>query len=446
MQMEFGLYQEQTQKLLMTTQMKQAIDILQYSAAELDEYVEEMADANPCMDFVPTASPTDVWAKDSRTSGSDRGTYSASNTIRPLEQTIQDRETLASYLEAQVGVMSISKVLQERIYYLIGCVDERGYLQDTEDALCSILRCTSVELEDAVRLLQSCEPLGIGARNLQECLLLQISRLDFEYQDTVRALILHHLNDIAHGRFTVIAKALHLPVQEAQAAVFALKSLTPKPGLSFAVVDEQYVIPDIIVEHLGDDYVVLSNERATPRVTINHTYQKLLNTSDSDAKDYVTKKLQSAQWMIRCIEQRRVTLTRVAEAIVAHQQGFFHYGAGHMRPLTLHQIAQELELHESTISRATRGKYMQTPKGMYEMKYFFTTVLGNNSGSGGVSSESAKHAIRNCIQVEDESQPLSDDAIVKLLDVQGIQLSRRTVAKYREELGIVSSAKRRIYR
>jgi len=328
--------------------------------------------------------------------------------------------------------------------FLIGCLDERGYLTETDETFAQLLKISIADVQAAIRVLQSCEPSGIAARDIKECLRLQIDAVPLSIRPIVAALIDNHLEDIAAGRVTAIARALHVTVQAVQEAIDELRKLNPKPGLAYTTASPQYVLPDVIVERVGSQFVVMTNEGAVPSIRFNRSYVKLLNNPDAEASQYLAKKLQSAEWLARCLEQRRMTLYRVAEAIVARQQGFFHYGPSSMVPLTLRQIAAELGMHESTISRATRGKYMQTPRGVFEMKFFFSSEL--QSSSGVTSAEAAKHEIRKCIQEEDDERPYSDDAIAKMLSDKGISISRRTVAKYREELNIPSSAKRRRYR
>lgn len=441
MQMGYGLYQEQTQKLVMTVQMKQAIEVLQCSALELNDYVASFVEENPCAEFEPLfIDKMQSWAKRA-TAGS--GSVSGVHAAPPLEQVVQVERSLQQALEDQTGLYPMDPLLRKVVRYLIGCLDDHGYLTENEQTFASLLNVPEALVEEAIAVLQSCEPLGIAARSIKECLRLQIQLVPEHLQSLVSILIDEHLHDIATGKLKAIGKAKGFPLPLIQEGIDALRRLNPKPGLQYASSRPVYVLPDVTVEKVGSQFVVLTNDRAVPLIHLSPSYLRMLNHPDSDTSAYIAKKLQSAEWLTKCLEQRRMTLFRVAEAIVEKQQAFFHFGRASMRPLTLRQIAEELSLHESTVSRATRGKYMQTPRGIFEMKFFFTAELSSENGAS--SAEAAKFQIQQHVQTENKLHPHSDEALVRLLADEGIALSRRTVAKYREELDIPSSAKRKRY-
>lgn len=444
-QMGFGLYQEQTQRLVMTTQMKQAIDVLQYSSLDLNQYVADQVDNNPFAEYESISQRLQQsWTMKSAV-GDKRGyPGSGHRTPPPLDQTIRTEITLTDMLEQQIRVQRTSPRVARAALFVVGCLDESGYLREPDDALTELLGESSLVVAEAIALLQSCDPPGIGARNLQECLSLQLSVVPQTVRSLVARLIDAHLEDVAAGRIPIIARALHVSTREIQDAVDALRKLEPRPGLAYRSGAPEYVIPDIVVERVASQYVVMSNDHSQPTVRISAAYRQLLQRpQEEEARQYMAKKLQAAEWLVRCLEQRRLTLYRVAEAIVDVQTAFFDHGESAMKPLTLRHIADKLGLHESTVSRATRGKYMQTPRGVYEMKFFFTAEIASDDGV--TSSQAAKHHIRLRVEHEDARQPLSDDAIAHHLADIGIHISRRTVAKYREELHIPSSTRRRRY-
>jgi RNA polymerase sigma-54 factor len=435
-----GLYQEQTQKLVMTTQMKQAIELLQCSQDELDALLAEESLNNPFTEFLPvTAEATLAWSTRSKPSRlsphSDRGTLS-------WEQVVQKQPSLAERLEWQIREMCAASDITRTAIRLIGYLNESGYLVEDAALLSAELGCPPHQIEQATQLLQACEPRGIAARTLKECLSLQIEQVPVPLQELVQRLINNHLEDIASGRLPQIAKQLKQPVERIQQATDALRRLHPKPGAGLFDDDVRYVIPDVTVHHIGNRFIVVSNDNATPTIRFNQSYTRLLqHTDDLDTQRFLLKKYHAAEWLIRCVEQRRLTLYRVAEAIVQVQHRFFEEGPSGLRPLTLRQVADEVGLHESTVSRATRGKYMQTPRGVFEMKFFFNAEVTGDEGV--VSAKAAKHCIRTCVDSEDPQHPFSDEAVCQQLAENGIHISRRTVAKYREEMRIPSSARRK---
>lgn len=446
MSLSFNLYQEQSQRLVMTVQMKQAIELLQCTTLELNQYVADWIDANPCADYEPIAHQLqDAW-QTSMDAGKvvrmpRKGT---SMTYAPLEQLVASEISLLERVDSQLRVIQAVPQVIHTARFLLGCLDESGYLIESLEDVCSCLGIAAPVFDEALQLLQACDPAGIGARNLAECLRLQLDFVEPNLRPLVRVLIDEHLKDVADGKLPVIAKKLRLRTSAIQTAVDALRKLNPRPGFACGLQSAEYVIPDVLVRKMGSDYVVVTNDHAQPQVHVNNNYRRLMRRNpDAEVRDYLQKKLHSAEWLIRCLEQRSVTLYRVAQAIVDHQVAFFDHGTSGMKPLTLRQIADKVSLHESTVSRATRGKYMLTPRGLFEMKYFFTAEV--HSDDGVTSAQVAKHEIKAMVDLEQGKSPLSDEALTKQLSDNGIHISRRTVAKYREELKIPPSWRRRRY-
>ncbi|QQE74029.1 RNA polymerase factor sigma-54 [Brevibacillus composti] len=456
MNMGLGLYQEQTLKLVMTPELRQAITILQFSAVDLVSYLQEQANENPVFELQEAAmeaapakmekqQPEIDWkevignrATGEYSSGKNESTYN------PLDFVHQGNMTLYEHLESQLGYIKSFTPAQRRIaQFLIGNLDEKGYLEITLEEAAERMGVELNEAEDVLVVIQHFDPAGVAARSLEECLLLQLRHLALDDEAIVQV-VTHHLQDLADCRFQRIADKVGCTVQEVQAMADLLRTLNPRPGAAFSHVDTRYVIPDVTVEKVGEEYLVLVNDVATPRLKINSFYEKMLNQqkSQDEAKQFIHEKLNAAMWLAKSLEQRRLTLMRVTQAIVDMQRDFFDRGVHYLKPMTQKEIAEQVGLHESTISRATSNKYVQTPRGLFELKYFFTSAL-STAGGEATSSESVKRRIKLLIDQEDRKQPLSDQKLSEMLLEEGIEISRRTVAKYREEMMIPSSAKRK---
>ena len=297
-----------------------------------------------------------------------------------------------------------------------------------------------------MRIIQSFEPAGVGARNLQECLMIQVEQRNIQ-TPKIKEFIQNHLKDLAEARYSKIAEALGISLTEVQELKDIVLTLDPKPGRNFSSVnDTQYIVPDATVKKVDDEYVVIMNDTITPRLSINAYYRSLLSVENNESiSKFLTHRLDSALWLIKSIEQRRQTLYNVIKSIVEVQREFLDYGITYLKPLTLKNIADKIGVHESTVSRAVNGKYVQTPRGVFELKFFFKNGLDNINGSA-TSSESIKKMIKEMVASENPYRPLSDQKLADLLKKKGIIISRRTVAKYREEIGIPSSAKRKRYK
>jgi RNA polymerase sigma-54 factor len=317
----------------------------------------------------------------------------------------------------------------------------------TRAEVANTFRTSVEEVERVLRIIQTFDPPGVGARNLQECLLIQLAARGMEDSLATR-IISGHFDDFKQKKYPDLAKKLKVSIQEIQNQCKLISTLDPKPGFEISAAEPQYVIPDLVVEKVDEKYVVYLNDRNIPRLRINHVYQEELLKESRDGnretKDFIQSRLKSARWLIQTIEQRRRTMVKVMECIVDKQREFFEKGTAHLRPLTLQQVASEINMHESTVSRVTTNKYVQTPRGVFELKYFFSSSLGTQDGSE-VSAKSAKDTIRKIIEKEDARNPLSDQKIADILKKGGLNIARRTVAKYREQLGLLPARMRRQY-
>ncbi len=470
MKMNFDLNLVQTQKLIMTPELKQAIEILQYNAQELNDFVDEELLNNPVLEKMASVEEVKSEREDndfeSESAGEDTNKEMDWEEIvkyfedaRPMGNTsynldndmnydnfIASEESLEDYLMMQLKLMSLDVHTLSICEYLVESIDDNGYLDVDEKDTALLFKVDFEKIEDSIGLVQSLDPAGVGARSIKECLLLQLYRMG--YEDSIEEeLVKDYLEDIGQKRFAQIAKKMGETAERVQQAYDFIKTLEPKPGSEFASLREvRYIVPDVYVEKVKDEYVVMVNESASPKLKINHFYQKMVKQAKGDTvtAEYLNKNIQSALRIIKSIEQRRNTIYKVCKAIVDYQFDFFEKGMLYLKPLNLKDIADEVEVHESTVSRAVNGKYMQCPNGLFEIKYFFQSGVRGNSGEG-VSSESVKSIIKEMIDNEDLKKPTSDQKITDILTQKGINISRRTVAKYRDELGILPSSKRKRY-
>lgn len=461
----FDLTIEQSQKLVMTPELIQAIQILQFNTQELDAFVQEQLLVNPVLEqdqeketpenasegrsgeeeekldwkeFIRNGSYDDISYKGYRDRDEDRPDT--------FERYVSSDVTLPEHLMFQYQFATVDKGCRRVGKYIIESLDENGYMTSTTE---EISRATGVREEkvcEALDIIHGFDPAGVGARNLSECLRLQLEARN-ELTPQMEEIIGKHLEDIANNRLSAVAKDTGMTVLEVQEAADVIRTLEPKPGRQFASeMETKYVIPDVIVEKIEDDYVVIINESSTPHLTVSSYYRNLLGQAEKDKQlaDYLSERVNSANWLIRSIEQRKQTIFNVVSSVVKHQREFFDNGSKYLKTLTLKDIAEELGIHESTVSRSINGKYLQCPRGVYEIKYFFSAGVSDQVGEG-VSSNSIKEFIKEIIDGEDKHRPYSDQTIVKLLEDKGFNISRRTVAKYRDELGILSSSKRKRY-
>jgi RNA polymerase sigma-54 factor len=360
------------------------------------------------------------------------------------ENMVSKGETLAEHLETQLRMDNLDEEEWRVASFIIGNINEDGYLATPFEKLLEVL---DVKEEDALYILekiQNLDPIGCGSRDLTDCLLAQAKILE-DRSPVLEKIIKNHLEDIKTKDFSKIVKETGNTLEEVNNAIEGLNQFNPKPGRLISPADVQYVIPDVYVIEVSGEFVVAVNEEGIPRLKVSNIYKDLMNqeAGGTEVKDYVQDKLRNAVWLIKSIEKRQKTIYRVAEAIVKHQQEFFKKGVEFLKPLTLKKIADEIGVHESTVSRVTTNKFMHSPLGVFELKYFFMSGIGGKSGDE-ISSEVLKFKIKNLIELENAHRPLSDQKIAELLKREGIEVARRTVAKYREALGILSSSKRKI--
>lgn len=465
MRMGIGLNLEQTQKLIITPELRQAIAILQLSSQELMEFVEQELLENPVLelgevDDAPVeeevsneeiSTETEKFDLDWQeyfADGRDLGYtgMAETRTEEPsFEQFVSEDSTLHDHLMWQLKLSKLPPEQMKIGEFLIGNIDDNGYLQVSLEEAVEALGCQSQEVVTVLELIHQFDPPGVGARNLVECLLLQLDSIYGE-QPLARTIILEYLEDLGECRITKIAKELAISPAEVQAAGDLIKTLDPKPGRRFGDnTSTRYIVPDVVVEKVAGEYVVLVNDFTGSRLRINPQYRSILTqgaADEEDAKKFIESKLSSAIWIIKSIEQRRLTLYRVVKTIIDFQRDFLDYGIRHLKPLTLREVADVVDLHESTVSRAIANKYVQTPQGVFELKFFFASGV-EKSGGQGVASESIKRAMKELIDKEDSANPLTDQALTDALKRQGIQISRRTVAKYRDEMGIPAASRRK---
>lgn len=476
MALDIRLQQKLQQKLVMTPQLRQAIKILQLQREELETLIDEELADNPVLErteenepLVATAQPeTEVITVDAPTPAQQEdinwqayldnysqdlpslpatgGDDDDEDRLNMLENVLTRAESLAEHLSDQLRFHELSAEEERAASVIIGNLDVDGYLKASLEDLVAGAG-VSVELAAYVlQVIQACDPVGVGARDLRECLLLQLrAQVREAPEDPLLGLALRivqdHLTVLEGRRFDRLAKELGVTLEEVTHAVKLITALEPKPGRNFGDGETRYVTPDVDVRKMGDDYLVTLNEEGLPRLKVSQSYRRLL-AEGGDAKDYIQDKLRSAAWLIKSIHQRQHTLLQVAQSIVKFQGEFLTYGVSHMRPLVLRDVAEDVRIHESTVSRAIANKYMATPRGIFAMKRFFTTGLKSHHGQD-VAAESVKEQIRALITQEDRVHPLSDEDIAKRLSLNNVDIARRTVAKYREAMNIPPSAKRK---
>lgn len=463
MRLGYDLTIEQSQRLIMTPELIQAIQILQFNTQELSSYVQEQLLTNPVLEPSPhgeEARPEgelprqreeapDPLSDYIRERGYDdpgykQPEYSRDDKDYSFEQFVTTDITLPEHLMFQLQFASGNKACRSIGRYIIESLDENGYMTSTEEEIAEALGTSPENVRKVLRLVRTFDPVGVGARNLSECLLIQLENRGL-LTGELRTIVTRHLGDIANNRLSAISKAVGLPVQRVQELGDIIKTLEPKPGRQFATQSEtRYIVPDVIVEKVDGEYIVSMNDNSVPRLMVSSYYQSVLRESKNDEKlhEYLSERLNSALWLINSIEQRKQTILNVVRSIVRFQRDYFDQGDKHLRTLTLKQVAEEVGIHESTVSRSINGKYMQCPRGVQELKFFFSAGVSDWQGEG-ISSNSIKTHLREIIDGEDPKSPLSDQDLVAVLKERGIDISRRTVAKYRDEMNILSSSRRR---
>ncbi|EOU1461923.1 RNA polymerase factor sigma-54 [Clostridium perfringens] len=459
MLMDFNLNLTQEQKLIMTQQMQLSIKLLQMSTYDLREYIEKEFSENPVLeaqydDTKEVSKEQDrleykelVKYLESDNYGSQSyGEYDEEG-ISPFTF-ISKPESLTDYLEGQILELPIDEYMRSVCSYMVECLDQKGYLDIKKEELMNELDCSEETFNRALIVIQNLEPAGIGARDLKECLEIQLERKG-EYDPIVKEIIDNHLDDLADNRYQVIAKDLDITPKKAQDYGDLIKTLEPKPSRGFYTGDEVgFIIPDAEIRKIDGEFFILMKDGVLPMLSVNPLYKDILkdSTNDKEATEYVKEKIDKAMFLIKSIEQRKSTLHKVLQKILEKQKDYFEKGEKYLKPMTLKEIAEKLEMHESTISRAIRDKYILTSMGTIKIKDLFVNSISNKEKSDGeedVTVINIKKVLEEVIKEEDKRKPLSDQAISEILKEKGMAISRRTVAKYREELGIKSSSKRK---
>ncbi|QGU00359.1 RNA polymerase sigma-54 factor RpoN [Candidatus Syntrophocurvum alkaliphilum] len=459
MRLTHDVYLEQQQKLVMTPELRQAIAILQMSTLELSEYIQNELAENPLLeekDIEYTEEETQE-NTDNNADVEDWLEYFNDRDIEYREKEVQEEKTfenfitkrpsLYEHLEFQLNLTNCDSNSLTIGHYLIGSIDNNGYLSIELKEVAEKANVAIDKVEEVLEVIQSFSPSGVGARNLQECLLIQLKHYGKD-DSLTKSIVKDHLDDLSRNRINKIAQSLGVSVKNVQETCDLIRTLDPKPGLQYSSDEVKFIFPDVIVEKVDDEYMIVVNDSNFPRLTINYMYENLMRQSESfsgDCKKYMEEKMGSAIWLIKSIEQRRMTLYKVARCIVDIQKEFLDKGIKYLKPLNLKRVAELIDVHESTVSRATNNKYIQTPQGLFELKYFFSTGV-SCQGDEQKSSKSIKNIISEIISNEDITKPLSDENITKILKEKGVKISRRTVSKYRQELGILSTSARKRYK
>jgi RNA polymerase sigma-54 factor len=449
--------------------MQQSLQFLQAPAMELQSLVQQEIEINPVLEETPDqekpesaseVSDNEDWDKQleqlrqkdeewreyfsqSNTNGSSYNPEAAERRQFLFDSQVEAPH-LADHLQQQLSLATSNPEMLRVGEEIIGNIDDAGFLKVQLVEVAQSARVEYPVAQATLDLIQSFDPVGVAARDLRECLLIQIKRLG-KGNDIEAQVVGNYLNELGRKKYQDIARGLKVPLERVQAAAQFVATLQPRPGSSFSTDDKQNIVQaELSVQKSGDDWVVVMNDDPVPRLRISDTYKDLLvnNGHDAGLREYLKEKIRAGKFLIKCLHQRQTTIFNIATEIVKRQKGFFDEGVAHLKPLTMNQVAEVVGVHETTVSRAIANKYVQTPYGLFDLKYFFTP--GYQTATGEVmSNTSVKDAIQDLIARESSSKPLSDQEIVKILSERGIPLARRTVAKYRSELGLLPSNLRR---
>jgi len=466
-----------TQQLVMTPQLQQSIKLLQLSRIELVDAINQELEENPLLedrvdgdaetDIVPEVADMKVESPTREITGEgdgkeefdwdsyieDFGPMGVPHQGRedvdapPFENMLTKTRSLSDHLLWQLSLSHLTDIERQVGEQIIGNLNSDGYLVATLDEIAAIENVEPAFVEEVLAKVQEFDPPGVAARDLKECLLIQIGFLDVD-SELPKKIVNQYLKDLETRNYQSIASKEKVPIGDVEQAALLIGTLNPKPGLPYNEERPQYIIPDVFVFKLGDRYRVTLNDDGLPKLKVSNFYKEILggmkSNGEDKSKEYIKEKLQSATWLIKSIEQRQKTIYRVAESILDHQIEFFDKGISYLKPMVLRDIADDVQMHESTISRVTTNKYMHTPRGIFELKYFFNSGI-NRMGDVQIASQSVKEKIRQIVGGEDSKKPYNDSQIVKILAESDISIARRTVAKYRDMLGILPSSKRRKY-
>jgi RNA polymerase sigma-54 factor len=467
------LHTKLVQKLILTPSLQQAIKLLPMSTLELSEPLNQEMVENPMLEEVPTEDlqpaeatqekpeekkkteeKTDNWDDqdyeyffgDYLDDGYRPRTPTEVKELPPIENTLSTGQSLADHLLWQLSMQTDEPVLRELGEAIVGNLDDDGYLVATAEELAAMGQWSMADVERALALVQGFDPIGVAARDLQECLLLQLRHLGMTGSHAER-IVTEHMRLLQNHQVPELARKLGLSIEDLKEHIELIRHLDPKPGSRLNPSQSQYVIPDVYIVKVEDQYVAVLNEEGLPQLRISPVYRRLLDKNASENTDetraYVKDKFRSALWLIKSVEQRQKTIHKVATSIINFQRDFLDHGIEYLRPLVLRDVANDIGMHESTVSRVVTNKYMHTPQGVHEMKFFFHSGISRSYGES-VSSVTIKNRIKKIIEGEDHQKPLSDSKIVSILQREGLILARRTIAKYREELKIPTSNQRKV--
>jgi len=365
----------------------------------------------------------------------------SSEELPSLETTLTSKPSLVDHLVWQLKLTNMPEVEETLGMLIIGNLDHNGYMTGvTLEELAAECQMEMDVADSVLARLQAFDPVGVAARDLRECLMIQ-ARHEGEDDEVMVGILTRHMGNLEKKNYQAIARDLKQPLDEIYEAVKVIASFDPKPGRLYSDEEPVYITPDVYIHKIGDKYFVVPNDDGLPKLKISSFYRSALSCGPK-AREYIQDKLRSAQWLIRSIQQRQRTIVKVTESILKFQRDFFDKGINHLRPLILRDVAEDISMHESTISRVTTNKYVHTPQGIFELKFFFNSGINRTDGDE-IASESVKNKIKDIISKENVKKPFSDQKLVEMLRAQNIEIARRTVAKYREQLGILSSSKRK---
>ena len=462
-QQKLGLSTRLSQRLILTPSLQHAIKLLPLTTLELAEVLEQEVMENPLLEEVPQEQPSaeEIAQEEAKTEredilkeidvekffedylddGDHRRTRSAEiPELPPIENTLTEQPDLYDHLMWQLHMSVSDEFTLEIGDAIIQNLDADGLLRASVDEIANLGPYPMEEVQKALTIIQGLDPAGVAARDLNECLRLQLRNLGLEGSPT-DIMVRDHMKQLQSHQYPEIGRQMGLSPDEVSHHLEIIKRLDPKPGLKYSPDKSSYVIPDVFVVKEGDDYKIVLNDDGLPKLRISPTYKRMLDVKEvgsEETRNYVKEKLRSALWLLKSVDQRQRTIYKVSESIIRHQRGFLDSGITHLRPLVLRDVATDIGMHESTVSRVVANKYMHTPRGVYELRFFFHSGITSNMGEA-ISSVTIKDKIRKMIEAEDPFRPLSDSRIAELLGSDGLPLARRTVAKYREELRIPPS-------
>jgi RNA polymerase sigma-54 factor len=497
------LSQRLSQSMVLAPQLQQSLALLQAPTLELKALIEQELEQNPVLEEVAapelelpekpaedfadttdaTATPDPAERADDLPANSDSEKNSdvigddfqaefdklvqmdqewrdnVAQTNAPIRQSTEDEEkrqfmfdsltagtSLAEFLMEQVRESDLNEDQRKTAELIIGNIDDYGYLKATAGEISAANNLSAEKISEVLKNIQTFDPPGVGARDLRECLMLQLERAgktdSLEYR-----IVRDFMDALGKRRIPEIARGVSRTVDEVQETLAKIARLEPRPGRAFLPDNDQYILPEVFVQKNGDDFTVTTNDEQIPHLRISNVYKDLMAAGENNAevKDYIREKIRAGKFLIKSLHARQQTILNIGKEIVKRQRDFMERGVAHLKPMTMAQIAEVVGVHETTVSRAVSGKYMQTPQGMFEMKFFFTAGLHSNNGGDEISNTSVKDMVVEMFKAEDSATPLSDQQVVKMLGEKGITIARRTVAKYRDELGILPSNLRKVY-